>query len=655
MKFYFDLTLLLILFTGLSPSGIAQTAYEMPDFSLLERKQWINGIESRDIKNYANNRSDIIYDRIHWTVDPAVNYIKGDIMTRFKPSEDIMSLDFDFASPLVMDSILFHGTHTSFSRQADVITIQFPFPLLKGKVDSITFFYQGVPVSTGYGSFNLTTHNNTPVLWTLTEPFNARDVWPCKQSLDDKIDSIDIYITNPDKYKSASNGLLVSEETANGQRTAHWKHRYPIATYLVCLGVTNYSTFTAVAPFGNMTTQWLNYVYPENLAAAQAGIVDNIKHMQLYDQLFGIYPFQNEKYGVAQFSWGGGQEHQTMTYATSFGFELLAHELAHHWFGDKVTCGSWHDIWLNEGFATYLSGLCYEHLQPQLWQQFKQTRINNITSQPGGSVYVSDTSNINRIFDNRLTYNKGALVIHMLRWICGDDVFFKGMQNYLNDPSLAYGYAHTGDLQAHLEAASGKKLDGFLADWFTGEGFPSYTIHWVQDGSNQLFINIKQKQSHPSVSFFELPLPVRLHGVTGQLKDIILNNTTDNQNFAEQVDFKIASIEFDPDLWIISNNNTVMNVLVSAHETIEPGFTFDIDPNPVIHRQIHVILKSNSYSGPVIIRLFSEEGKEWYVQHEMIQHGENHLVIAAENLPSGIFFVQLKSNTGQSVKKIILP
>lgn len=653
MKYYFDLTILLFLLTGLSLSGIAQNTYEMPDFSLSERKQWINQIESRDIKNYAINRSDIIYDRIHWTVDPAVNYIKGDIMTRFKPSDDIMSLDFDFASPLVMDSILFHGAHASFTRQQDIISVQFPFPLLKGMVDSITFFYQGAPVSTGYGSFNLTTHNSTPVLWTLTEPFNARDVWPCKQSLDDKIDSIDIFITNPDKYKSASNGLLVSEETVIGLRTAHWKHRYPIATYLVCLGVTNYSTFTAVAPFGNMTTQWLNYVYPENLSAAQTGIADNIKHMQLYDQLFGIYPFQNEKYGVAQFSWGGGQEHQTMTYATSFGFELLAHELAHHWFGDKVTCGSWHDIWLNEGFATYLSGLCYEHLQPQFWQQFKQTRINNITSLPGGSVYVADTTNINRIFDNRLSYNKGAMVIHMLRWICGDDAFFKGMQNYLNDPSLAYGYARTNNLQFHLETACGKKLDGFLADWFTGEGYPSYNISWLQDANDQVFINVKQKQSHPSVSFFELPVPIRLKGSSGQVKDIVLNNTFDGQNFSDQVGFKISSLEFDPDLWLISKNNVVSNVLVANHDLQNTVQSVQVMPNPVINGHIQLDYES-SFNGDISLGILSEDGKLLKSQAESLMKGQNTYTIDVHTLPAGNYFLQLRSGKGDIIKKIII-
>jgi hypothetical protein len=653
MKCYFNLTLFIILFTGLSHSGIAQKTYEMPDFSLLERKQWINQIESRDIKIYADNRSDIVYDRIHWSVDPAVNYIKGDIMTRFRPIEDIMSLDFDFATPLVMDSILFHGTPTSFSRKNDILTVQFPFPLLKGLIDSITFFYQGAPVSTGFGSFNLTTHNNTPVLWTLTEPFNARDVWPCKQSLDDKIDSIDIFITNPDKYRSASNGLLVSEETINGQRTAHWKHRYPIATYLVCLGVTNYSTFTAVAPFGNVTTLWLNYIYPENLAAAQAGIADNIKHMQLYDQLFGIYPFQNEKYGVAQFSWGGGQEHQTMTYATSFGFELLAHELAHHWFGDKITCGSWHDIWLNEGFATYLSGICYEHLQPQFWQQFKQTRINNITSQPGGSVYVSDTTNINRIFDNRLTYNKGAMVIHMLRWICGNEAFFRGMQNYLNDPTIAYGYAHTNHLQAHLESASGKKLDGFLADWFTGEGYPSYAMNWLQDADNQVFINVKQKQSHPSVSFFELPVPVRLKGNAGQVKDIVLNNTFDGQNFTDQVGFKITSLEIDPDLWLISKNNVVSNVLVDNHDMDRIEQTFRVMPNPVVNGQMHVAFES-VFNSKIKLNLISEDGVRLISRSGQMYKGINTFDIHVATLPAANYLLQVISDHGIAVKKIVI-
>src|SRR5690606_26242544 len=126
--------------------------------------------------------------------------------------------------------------------------------------------------------------------------------------------------------------------------------------------------------------------------------------------------------------------------------------LAHQWFGNKVTCGSWEDIWLNEAFATYLTGLSYEHIRGDVaWHSWKNGLQNSIKAQPGGSVFVNDTTDRGRIFDGRLSYNKGAYVLHMLRWILGDADFFLACRNYINDPELEFGFAYTPDLIAHFE------------------------------------------------------------------------------------------------------------------------------------------------------------------------------------------------------------
>ncbi len=130
-------------------------------------------------------------------------------------------------------------------------------------------------------------------------------------------------------------------------------------------------------------------------------------------------------------------EHQTISFEGYFGEELLSHELAHQWFGNSITCASWSDIWLNEGFATYLSGIIIEKNDPaENWLAWKKDLINYICSEPGGSVYVQDTTSYQRIFDGRLSYSKGAMVLHMLRSELGDSIFFTSIKNYLNDPLL---------------------------------------------------------------------------------------------------------------------------------------------------------------------------------------------------------------------------
>jgi aminopeptidase N len=272
-------------------------------------------------------------------------------------------------------------------------------------------------------------------------------------------------------------------------------------------------------------------------------------------------------------------EHTTVSFMGSFDRELIAHELAHQWFGNKITCATWNDIWLNEGFATYLSGLVVENLDGNTsFRSWKNNLINNITSQNGGSVYISDAelSNVNRIFSSRLSYNKGAMVVHMLRWKLGDTAFFQGVKNYLADVNLAYGYAQTNHLKTHLESVSGQSLTEFFNDWLYGQGYPSYQVQAENLNNNQVKITLNQLQSHSSVSFFEMPVPIRLLGNNGQQANLVLNHSTNGQVFIENVPFTVTSVLFDPERNLISKNN---NTTLTAFET-ELDSMFKVFPNP---------------------------------------------------------------------------
>src|SRR5690554_5113348 len=254
--------------------------------------------------------------------------------------------------------------------------------------------------------------------------------------------------------------------------------------------------------------------------------------MNIFADLFEPYPYAEEKYGHAQMGWGGGMEHTTVSFMGNFGRSLIAHELGHQWFGNKVTCGSWQDVWLNEGFATYMEGLVVETIDGNAnFKSWKQEQVYNITYYPGGSVHIpaQDTTSVDRIFHGRLSYDKGSMVLHMLRKKLGDTDFFQGATNYLNDPALAFGYAKTEDLIRNMEITSGKDLTEFFDDWIYGEGYPSYTIKWNQQNNEEINIKISQTQSHHSVSFFEAPVPLRLHGTQGETLDLVLENTVNNQ------------------------------------------------------------------------------------------------------------------------------
>jgi aminopeptidase N len=416
-------------------------------------------------KNINTSNYNVISQELHFTVDPAVYFITGSVITEFVAEAGMTTITFDMSDALTASSVIQNGNNLSFIQDEDELIITLAASLAAGQTGIVTVNYSGAP-ATGEAAFKVQQHSGTPVLSTLSQPYGAMDWWPCKQDLNDKIEELDVHITAPAQYVSVSNGLEISQTVnGNGTKTTHFHHSYPIPAYLVAIAVSNYSVFTQEAGTAPNTFPIVNYIYPESLTSAQAQLAATPSYVAIFEQLFETYPFHEEKYGHAQWNAGGGMEHTTVSFVGTFGRELISHELAHQWFGDKITCGSWKDIWLNEGFATYLSGLVVEHQDGNdSFRDWKANKIANITSQPGGSVYLTDTDtlNVGRIFSSRLSYNKGAMVVHMLRYVMGDANFYQGVKNYLADPELAYSYAHTDDLQAHLEAASGMDLDEFL-------------------------------------------------------------------------------------------------------------------------------------------------------------------------------------------------
>ena len=211
----------------------------------------------------------------------------------------------NMSNALDVDSIVYHNNTITYTHAANILTANLPASLGTGVYDSIKVYYNGVPASTGFGSFIQDSHNGVPVIWTLSEPYGASDWWPCKNGLTDKADSIDIAVTTPSDYTVASNGLLVAAVPSGPNTTYYWQHRYPVATYLICFAVTNYVRYSHFVPYAGDTLEVVNYIYPEDSLSAVSQTAAIVEMVQLYDTLFGEYPFQNEKYGHAQFGWGG--------------------------------------------------------------------------------------------------------------------------------------------------------------------------------------------------------------------------------------------------------------------------------------------------------------------------------------------------------------
>lgn len=595
---------------------------------------------SRFTANENTGNYDVTYHNLNFTVNPANQFITGVVTTSFIALDDMSSITFDLTNELTVSAVTRNGSSVPFTQNNnDELIITFPTIQAQGTTGSVTISYSGVP-PTDSDAFVSDDHNGTPIIWTLSQPYGAKDWWPCKQDLNDKIESIDIRITAPSQYVSVANGMEQSQVVSGNNKTTHFHHGYPIPAYLVAIAVTNYTVFTQTAGTAPNTFPIVNYFYPENAAAAQQQVAVTLPIMNFFEETFETYPFHEEKYGHAQCGFGGGMEHTTVSFMGNFGRNLIAHELAHQWFGDKITCGSWKDIWLNEGAATYLSGLVVEELDgAPSFRDWRFWTIDNITSQPGGSVYLTDadTLNVSRIFSSRLSYNKGAMVFHMLRYKMGDANYFQALRNYLADNELAYAYARTPDLQSHLETQSGMDLDEFFNDWVYRQGYPSYSVT-ATSGPGPATVTINQTQSHSSVSFFEMPVTVRFTSDSGAIFDAVLDNTHSGQQFAVTLPFQAESVEFDPEHHIISRNNNI----TLSRDIVNPLAAIKLYPNPAgatlsIEIPESILIEKATFYNTLGQIVMEAEGTSWNVS----------------GLASGMHFIALETNAGNTQMKFM--
>ncbi|MFP9098921.1 M1 family aminopeptidase [Flavobacterium sp. RHBU_24] len=570
-----------LLINILSLNAFAQkSGADTREFEALVKSELNHASQLKSFEANANTGNyDVGHQTLEFTVNPNNQFINGKVTTVFTAKQPMSTLTFDLDNALTVTSVTRNGNGLTFSQNNnEELVINLGTTLATGQEATVVVQYNGEP---GWetGSFITDEHNGQPILTTLSEPYGAKDWWPCKQDLNDKIDGVDVYITAPSQYTAVSNGMQLGTTTSGSSKTTHFQHNYPIPAYLVAIAVTNYTIYTQTYNGTAGSFPIVNYLYPETQANSEAQLGQTLDIMQFYEDTFGQYPFHEEKYGHAQWNIGGGMEHTTVSFMGGFNRELIAHELGHQWFGDKVTCGSWQDIWLNEGFATYLSGLIVEDQDGEgAFNGWKAQKVQNITAYPNGSVYIpaSDTLNESRIFSSRLSYNKGSMVLHMLRKKLGDATFYQGIQNYLNDTDLAYAYAKTPDFKAHMEAASGLNLTQFFNDWVYNQGYPMYNVTVTGSGPGNVQVTLNQTQSDVSVSFFEAPVPIRLHGTGGQVLDVVLDNTTNGQSFMVPVGFTLLAAEVNPDFDLISINNNV----TLGTTTLFNSTNISLYPNP---------------------------------------------------------------------------
>ncbi|MBL7128790.1 MAG: T9SS type A sorting domain-containing protein [Ignavibacteria bacterium] len=594
----------------------------------------------------------LTYYNLDLTLTTSPNYLIGEVgVNAIVETSQTNSFYLSLSDHLTVDSVKTGNINLGFTHSNNRLNITLDRTYNNLENFSVLIYYQGLPVPTGFGSFVFGMNISTPVIWSLSEPFGAMDWFPTKNTPSDKADSSDVWITCQDNFTAVSNGILTNVETnGNGTKTFKWKSRYPIANYLISIAVTNYSEYINYFKYTQTDSMPVtHYIYPQNLNALKPQLDRTINMLEIFSDKFGLYPFINEKYGHAEFGRLAGMEHQTISSMGVFDDNIMAHELAHQWFGDKITCKDWHHIWLNEGFATYSGAIFVEEM-------FGKVSYDDLISmqmfdakKAVGSIYVQDVNSISEIFNGNRSYAKGSIVLHMLRGVVGDSVFFQILKSYAEDPQLAYGVAVTGDFQNIAENVSGMNLNYFFQQWIYGESYPFYNIDWgyEQAVSNSYKVSLTLTQSvKPNPSFFTMPAEVEIKTAEGDTVIKIFNNSQ-QQSYNFIVNGKPSSLTFDPGNKILKDKKGDEIFTFITYRLMQ-NYPNPFNPSTVIE---YIIGKTDD----VKLAVYDVLGREISVLVNEKQRAGNYSVeFNAGNLPTGVYLYKLQSGEFFNAKKMLL-
>lgn len=590
--------------------------------------------QARVTANRGADQYDIHFYHIDLNVSNTSTTLSGNV--RFDARVLSTTLDtfwFELRSFMTVDSVLINGVRLNHLRVNDVVQVPLADVMQQGQAISCKVFYNGTPASSGFFS-GITSSNG--VTWTLSEPFSGPDWLPCKQDLWDKIDSSWFFATCNSGLKVGSQGLLTNVVTLPNNKVRYeWKTREKMAFYLIAFAVANYEEYVNWAKPAAMNGDSIfiqHYIYNGTLATNRTGLDRTPKMVEEFSDMFGLYPFHREKYGHMQANLGGGMEHQTMSTMGGFSQDLTSHELAHQWFGDKVTCATWSDIWLNEGWASYLEYLYRQTLSQSTADSWMTATHNSARGATTGSVYVPAGASVGRIFSSSLTYKKGAAVLHMLRYVMGDSAFFAGANEYLRIKGDTV--STTDEFRAIMEQSHGSSLQDFFNEWVYGEGFPNYTVRWNQVDST-LYVRLTQTTSAANPTGFSLKVPLRV-SFPGRADTLLIDPAQLVNTFA--IRGTVGAMALDPQNIILKGNSFITrdNTLGVGVEEYDWS-ALKIYPNPTEGR-IKI-----AYDAAADYSLRDLQGRE--IQRGSIVAGESELDLLA--VP-GVYLLVI--NNGKAVK-----
>ncbi len=503
------------------------------------------------------------------------------------------------------------------------------------------------------------------VLYTMSEPTDAHYWMPCVDDPAYKAES-EISIIVPNDIVTVSNGTLLERFTFDATSMLwHWKSDRPIATYLMSATASNYIVwheqrarvsdpadsidlvyYAWPSDYNDTTTDHRGY--NARLAFRNTGSV-----ISWFEQHYGPYPFKKYAQVPVDPFYYGGMEHQTASTINRFWLhgdeQGMAHELAHQWFGDKTTCRTFKDIWLNEGFATFSEAMWGESWGGDEWySRIIQSKANdyfNSDSHNPNDIPIYDPPADN-VFNGATTYGKAACVIHMLRRLVHNDtLFFNALKDYTN--AFAYSTATTDDFTQFMSARLGIDLTGYIDEWIYGFLHPQYDISWSQESNNTIDIHISQTQA--SRDHFTMPVSFFAYR-PGRIDTITVQNTERDQDFTIAASVKYDSLQFDNDAIILNEHTLHHDPALEVGKGLSAGRQ-DLQAMVLSNRRLQCRL-SVAVPQEVALELYTTLGERIAESH--IAANEYITVIDTKTLASGIYILRAQTPQGTVLKKVLL-
>jgi len=615
---------------------ITLSATEMPDFKYIVQKQhesaemkaesfdrWMENLHE-DMRNM--DCYDVRYYSIDIDVDFDLHYVEGSVISYLEILDNNTSMiSFNFTTDLDVDEILLNSSILNFTHADDLIEIELGTSYNAGDVIEIEVQYSGYPQNRLNDGMKFQEHGGVPIVFTMVSPKGARKWWPCKDTPADKPDSLDISITYPSQYTSASNGNLIDViDNGNGTSTATWHEAYPVCTYLTSFAVTNYQTYSFNWEYNGTNMMVDNFVYPEqyDLSVALYSLCEDM--LTFYSDTYGEYPFITEKYGHATCTSLGAlaMEHQTVTsfdsgYISDPAAEYtVAHELSHHWAGDALSIGGWEHVWLKEGFASYSEALWAENLFG--FEGLKDyMEAEDTGSQLDECLYRDPEGGGGQIF-NIVIYNKGSWTIHMLRGILGDANFFQMLHNFFEDPQLLYGNITTQELEDAAENVYGQELDWFFDQWYWNYGRPQYQyVIYQSEEQDSLKITLQSQGSMQDP--FDMYIPILMNGSSSTIW------AADGFNYETlELVGELDSLVFDHDNWVLDYGYTEKTPELEDINITRDG-SLVVSWNNFFDPEVEGMNVYRKQAGEDYIQLNSEPVIQNYFYDENVTPGEEYI------------------------------